>query len=369
MQVCSRLLQSQWRPPPGCFARQFFNFCSLGFFRWTQPPASNITPCTSIDWQSFCLCHLPALICVGGNPQMYSHPCIYGVECRRTNAEHKRLLSHPAPRGPSPGVTAASSDTSLQSAASKGCWPCRNCTFLNPIATATVCEICGGPRAMAMAGSTACGTEPTTNVSQPPARPQEPALVVQDTALVVAQPIQTLANFQGKNVVFTGTFARGNRTTVEDEAASQGIHPQQSVTKTTHYVVVGSLPVPGGSSKEQRARELGVPLISEDVWVSAITNSRNDETASSPVAKRPRVLADGCDMDAVPLKNIPAAASALPAPLHRMVDGESVEVASSSSSSKWKIKRTGDHYYCHCPVRRPCYSEIYLSCYYYLFVF
>ena len=38
------------------------------------------------------------------------------------------------------------------------------------------------------------------------------------------------------------------------------------------------------------------------------------------------------------------AADALPAPLHAMTDGETLDVRSASSDSVWRIKRTGDHY-------------------------
>jgi DNA ligase-1 len=35
-----------------------------------------------------------------------------------------------------------------------------------------------------------------------------------------------------------------------------------------------------------------------------------------------------------------------------MTDGETLDVRSASSDSVWRIKRTGDHYYCTCPAWR-----------------
>lgn len=64
----------------------------------------------------------------------------------------------------------------------------------------------------------------------------------------------------GKTVVFTGTLETMGRKEAEELVASLGGKPSGSVSRHTDYVVVGANP----GSKYDRARELGVKILTED---------------------------------------------------------------------------------------------------------
>jgi DNA ligase (NAD+) len=64
----------------------------------------------------------------------------------------------------------------------------------------------------------------------------------------------------GKTVVFTGTLESMGRKEAEELVASLGGKPSGSVSRHTDYVVVGANP----GSKYDRARELGVKILSEE---------------------------------------------------------------------------------------------------------
>jgi DNA ligase (NAD+) len=75
-----------------------------------------------------------------------------------------------------------------------------------------------------------------------------------------------VSNVTGKTVVFTGTLVRMTRTEAKAQAERLGAKVAGSVSKRTDYVVAGD----EAGSKLDKARELGVTVLSEDEWLALI---------------------------------------------------------------------------------------------------
>lgn len=72
--------------------------------------------------------------------------------------------------------------------------------------------------------------------------------------------------FTGKSFVFTGTLTRFTREEAQRLVESEGGHAVGSVSKKTDYVIAGA----NAGSKLDRARELGVTVLSEDEFLEMV---------------------------------------------------------------------------------------------------
>ena len=76
----------------------------------------------------------------------------------------------------------------------------------------------------------------------------------------------TDARFAGKTFVLTGTLSKFTREEAAERIELLGGKASGSVSKKTSYVVVGE----NAGSKERKARELGIPILSEDDFLSML---------------------------------------------------------------------------------------------------
>jgi DNA ligase (NAD+) len=70
----------------------------------------------------------------------------------------------------------------------------------------------------------------------------------------------------GKTIVFTGTLETMTRNEAKAKAESLGAIVAGDVSSKTNYVIAG----PGAGSKLQKAKELGIPLLSEADWLKMV---------------------------------------------------------------------------------------------------
>jgi DNA ligase (NAD+) len=91
--------------------------------------------------------------------------------------------------------------------------------------------------------------------------PRPPLLTVTE----VERP-RAVSPIAGKTVVFTGNLERMSRSEAKAQAEKLGANVAGSVSSKTHYVVAG----PGSGSKERKARELGLTILTEQQWLELI---------------------------------------------------------------------------------------------------
>ncbi|MBB6543091.1 DNA ligase (NAD+) [Thalassotalea piscium] len=68
----------------------------------------------------------------------------------------------------------------------------------------------------------------------------------------------------GLNIVFTGAMKQGSRDVMQSEAKARGAKVQSSVNSRTDYLIIGQKV---GQSKMDKAKELGVSILSEDEYI------------------------------------------------------------------------------------------------------
>ena len=74
------------------------------------------------------------------------------------------------------------------------------------------------------------------------------------------------ARFSGKTFVLTGALEKFTRDEASEKIELLGGKVSGSVSKKTSYVIVGE----NAGSKERKARELGIPILSEDDFLEMI---------------------------------------------------------------------------------------------------
>ncbi len=92
------------------------------------------------------------------------------------------------------------------------------------------------------------------------------ALLTEITVEPYERPAAVKSAVTGKTVVFTGTLAKLSRNEAKAQAERLGAKVAGSVSKKTDYVVAGA----DAGSKLDKARELGVAVLSEDEWMALI---------------------------------------------------------------------------------------------------
>ena len=75
-----------------------------------------------------------------------------------------------------------------------------------------------------------------------------------------------MTKLAGKTIVFTGELKTMTRNEAKAKAESLGAIVAGDVSKKTDYVIAG----PGAGSKEQKAKNLGIPLLSEAEWLEML---------------------------------------------------------------------------------------------------
>lgn len=83
-----------------------------------------------------------------------------------------------------------------------------------------------------------------------------------------SKQVITDARFAGLTFVFTGALSKFTREDATEMVESRGGKAAGSVSKKTSFVVVGE----NAGSKERKAKELGIPILSEDAFLAMIND-------------------------------------------------------------------------------------------------
>jgi len=90
---------------------------------------------------------------------------------------------------------------------------------------------------------------------------KDPLVTVLDIA-----PASASSAVSGKTVVFTGSLESMGRSEAKAQAEALGANVVGSISKKTDLVIAG----PGAGSKEKKARELGLTVLTEEQWLDMI---------------------------------------------------------------------------------------------------
>ena len=97
---------------------------------------------------------------------------------------------------------------------------------------------------------------------------------------------------RGCTVVLTGRFSAVGRAEAEDRLRRLGANTAGSVSKKTSAVVAGE----DAGSKENRARELGIPLLHEPDLIAMLRGERPDLPAVNGLPKSRRAAASAAEV-------------------------------------------------------------------------
>ena len=78
--------------------------------------------------------------------------------------------------------------------------------------------------------------------------------------------VVTDARFAGKTFVLTGALSKFTREEATERIEAYGGKASGSVSSKTSFVVVGE----NAGSKERKARELGIPILTEDAFLEML---------------------------------------------------------------------------------------------------
>lgn len=92
-------------------------------------------------------------------------------------------------------------------------------------------------------------------------------LAAQVTIEPYVQPVKVASPVTGKTVVFTGTLEKVSRNEAKAQAERLGAKVASAVSKKTDYLIAGA----EAGSKLDKARELGVAVLTEDEWIALVT--------------------------------------------------------------------------------------------------
>jgi DNA ligase (NAD+) len=80
--------------------------------------------------------------------------------------------------------------------------------------------------------------------------------------------------FEGKTVVFTGTLTKFTRDEAKELVRTRGGNATESVSRKTDFVVAG----PGAGSKLDKAKELGIKILTEEEFLTMLNNKKEIST-------------------------------------------------------------------------------------------